>query len=30
MEAAGVISRVDCPTSWCAEMVVVQKKSGGV
>ena len=30
MEAAGVISRVDRPTSWCAGMVVVQKKSGGV
>ena len=30
MEAGGVISRVDHPTSWCAGMVVVQKKSGGV
>ena len=30
MKAAGVISKVDCPTSWCAGMVVVQKKSGGV
>ena len=30
MEATGVISKVDCPTDWCAGMVVVQKKSGGV
>ena len=28
MEAAGVISKVDCPTSWCTGMVVVQKKLG--
>ena len=30
MEATGVISKVDCPTDWCAGKVVVQKKSGGV
>ena len=30
MEATGVISKVDQPTNWCAGMVVVQKKSGGV
>ena len=30
MKAAGVISKVDGPTSWCAGMVVVPKKSGGV
>ena len=30
MEAAGVISRVDEPTPWCAGMVVVPKKSGAV
>ena len=30
MEAAGVISKVDGPTSWCAGMVVVPKKSGEV
>ena len=30
MEAAGVISKVDCPTSCCAGIVVVQKKSGGL
>ena len=30
MEATGVISKVDQPTDWCAGMVVVQKKSGGV
>ena len=30
MEAAEVISKVDGPTSWCAGMVVVPKKSGGV
>jgi len=29
-EATGVISKVDQPTNWCAGMVVVQKKSGGV
>ena len=30
MEATGVISKVSQPTDWCAEMVVVQKKSGNV
>jgi len=30
MEAAGVISKVDEPTPWCAGMVVVPKKSGAV
>ena len=30
MEASGVISKVDQPTTWCSGMVVVQKKSGGV
>ena len=30
MEATGVISKVNSPTDWCAGMVVVQKKSGGV
>ena len=30
MEAAGVISKVDDPTPWCAGMVVVPKKSGAV
>ena len=30
MEAAGVISRVEEPTSWCAGMVVVPKKTGSV
>ena len=30
MEVTGVISKVDQPTDWCAGMVVVQKKSGGV
>jgi len=28
MEKAGIISRVDQPTDWCAGMVVVPKKSG--
>jgi len=28
METAGVISKFDCPTSWCAGMVVVPKNSG--
>ena len=30
MEAAGVISKADEPTPWCAGMVVVPKKSGAV
>ena len=30
MEAARVISKVDTPTSWCAGMAVVPKKSGEV
>lgn len=30
MESAGVISRVDQPTPWCAGMVTVPKKSGAV
>ncbi len=30
MELAGVISKVDEPTPWCAGMVVVPKKSGAV
>ena len=30
MEAQGVISKVHQPTPWCAGMVVVKKKSGGV
>ena len=30
MEAAGVISKEDEPTAWCAGMVVVPKKSGAV
>ena len=30
MEAQGVISKVQQPTPWCAGMVVVKKKSGGV
>ncbi len=30
METLGVISRVEEPTDWCAEMVVVLKKSGAV
>ena len=30
MEKLGVISKVDQPTLWCAEMVVVPKKSGDV
>ena len=30
MEKMGVISPVDGPTKWCAEMVVVPKKSGTV
>ena len=30
MESMGIISRVDEPTSWCAGMVVVPKKSGEV
>jgi len=30
MDKAGVISKVSEPTPWCAGMVVVPKKSGGV
>ena len=30
MEAQGVISKVQQPTQWCAGMVIVSKKSGGV
>ena len=30
METAGVISKVDKPTQWCASMVTVPKKSGDV
>ena len=30
MEAQGFISRVQQPTLWCAAMVVVNKKNGGV
>ena len=30
MEAQGVISNVQNPTQWCAGMVIVSKKSGGV
>ena len=30
MESMGVISKVDKPTPWCAGMVAVPKKSGGV
>ena len=30
MESLGVISKVDQPTSWCAGMVVVPKKSGAI
>ena len=30
METMGVISRVDVPTPWCADMVVALKKSGAV
>lgn len=30
MERLGVISRVQEPTDWCAPMIVVQKKTGGV
>ena len=30
METAGVISRVDEPTQWCAGMVTVPKRSGDV
>ena len=30
MEAQGVISKVQNPTQWCAGMVIVPKKSGGV
>ena len=30
MESAGVISKVDQPTPWCAGMVVVPKKNGSI
>ena len=30
MEAEGVISKVQQPTTWCTGMVVVKKKNGGV
>ena len=30
IEAQGVISKVQQPTQWCAGMVIVSKKSGGV
>ena len=30
MESLRVISKVDQPTEWCAGMVVVPKKSGGL
>ena len=30
MEHLGVISRIEEPTAWCAEMVVVPKKDGSV
>ena len=30
MEAQGVISKMQNPTQWCAGMVIVSKKSGGV
>ena len=30
MESQGVISKVNQPTPWCAGMVAVQKKSGGI
>ena len=30
MEAAGVISKVDQPSPWCAGMVVVPKNTGAV
>ena len=30
MEGLGVISRVEEPTEWCAEMVVVPKANGQV
>lgn len=30
MEAQGVISKVERPTQWCAGMVIVSKKTGGV
>ncbi len=30
METAGVISKVDQPTAWCAGMVPVPKKSGAI
>ena len=30
MENLGIISRVEKPTSWCAGIVVVPKKSGDV
>ena len=30
MESAGVISKIDEPSQWCAGMVVVPKKSGAI
>ena len=30
MENMGVISRVDKPTNWCSEMIVVPKSDGSV
>lgn len=30
MKTAGIISKVDEPTQWCAGMVIVPKKSGEV
>ena len=30
MEAEGVISKVQQPTTWCTGMVVVKKENGGV
>lgn len=30
LEAMGVIAKVDKPTEWCVEMVVVPKKSGSI
>lgn len=30
MEAAGVIEKINTPTDWCAPMVPVRKRSGGV
>ena len=30
MEVMGVISKISDPTPWCADVVVVPKRSGGV